>query len=54
MKEKYFEDLGLDDGSKILSKFKINVDDILEQSEKHENKKNKNKEKNFEENSEEE
>ena len=32
MREKYFEDLGLDDGQDILSKFKINMDEILEES----------------------
>ena len=41
MREKYFEDLGLDDGQDILSKFKINMNDILEESKKHENKKQK-------------
>lgn len=35
MKEKYFEDLGLDDGSDILSKFNIDMNDILEESDKH-------------------
>lgn len=29
MKEKYFEDLGLDDGEEIFKKFKIDVDEIL-------------------------
>lgn len=29
MREKYFEDLGLDDGEEILKKFKIDVDEIL-------------------------
>ena len=41
MREKYFEDLGLDDGQDILSKFKTNMNDILEESKKHENKKQK-------------
>ena len=38
MKEKYFEDLGLDDGEEIFKKFRINVDEIL-------NKKDENQEK---------
>ncbi len=29
MKEKYFEDLGLDDGEEIFRKLKIDVDEIL-------------------------
>ena len=41
MREKYFEDLGLDDGQDILSKFKINMDEILEESKEHEDKKQK-------------
>lgn len=41
MREKYFEDLGLDDGQDILSKFKINMDEILEESKEHDNKKAK-------------
>ena len=41
MREKYFEDLGLDDGQDILSKFKINMDEILEGSKEHEDKKQK-------------
>ena len=40
MREKYFEDLGLDDGQDILSKFK-NMDEILEESKEHEDKKQK-------------
>ena len=36
MKEKYFEDLGLDDGEEIFKKFKINVDEILNKKEKDE------------------
>jgi hypothetical protein len=40
MREKYFEDLGLDDGDDILSKFNINVGEILEESELHDNNKN--------------
>lgn len=43
MREKYFEDLGLDDGSDILSKFNIDVDEILEESDQHENKQKENK-----------
>ncbi len=39
MREKYLEDLGLDDGSDILSKFKIDMDEILEESELHDNNK---------------
>lgn len=38
MREKYFEDLGLDDGLDILKKFNIDMDEILEESEKHDNK----------------
>ncbi len=30
MREKYFEDLGLDDGIDILDKFNIDVDEILD------------------------
>ena len=37
MREKYFEDLGLDNGEQIFEKFKINAFDIL-------NKQNKDKE----------
>ena len=33
MREKYFEDLGLDDGIDILEKFKIDIDEILENEE---------------------
>lgn len=33
MKEKYFEDLGLDDGIDILEKFKIDINDILDANE---------------------
>lgn len=43
MKEKYYEDLGLDDGINILEKFKIDIDEIIdnneEEKEKKENKK---------------
>ena len=46
MREKYFEDLGLDDGQDILSKFKINMDEILEESKEHEDKKQKDAKKN--------
>ena len=31
MREKYFEDLGLDDGQDILCKFKLNMYEILEE-----------------------
>ena len=47
MREKYFEDLGLDDGQDILSKllvFKIESiteNEILEESKEHEDKKQK-------------
>ena len=34
MKEKYFEDLGLDSGEEILKKFNINVDEILDKKDK--------------------
>jgi transcription elongation factor GreA len=33
MKEKYYEDLGLDDGINILDKFKINIDEIIDKNE---------------------
>lgn len=33
MKEKYFEDLGLDDGIDILEKFKIDINDIFKTNE---------------------
>ena len=46
MREKYFEDLGLDDGQDILSKFKINMDEIWEESKEHEDKKKKDAKKN--------
>ena len=46
MREKYFEDLGLDDGQYILIKFKINMDEILEESKEHEDKKQKDAKKN--------
>ena len=34
MKEKYFEDLGLDDGEEIIKKFNINFDEILKKKER--------------------
>ena len=42
MREKYFEDLGLDDGSDILSKFNIDMNEILEESELHDNNQKEN------------
>ena len=53
MKEKYFEDLGLDDGEEIFKKFKINVNEILnkkEQDQEREDKENKDKEEDSENN----
>ena len=41
MKEKYFEDLGLDDGEEIFKKFKINVDEILNKKNEDDDKDNK-------------
>ena len=38
MKEKYYEDLGLDDGINILEKFKINIDEIIDNEEEKNNK----------------
>lgn len=38
MKEKYYEDLGLDDGINILDKFKIDIDEIMENKEEKDNK----------------
>ena len=38
MKEKYYEDLGLDDGINILDKFKIDIDEIMESKEEKDNK----------------
>ena len=46
MREKYFEDLGFVDGQDIFSKFKINMDEILEESKEHEDKKQKDAKKN--------
>lgn len=36
MREKYFEDLGLDDGIDILEKFNIDIDEIIENKENNE------------------
>lgn len=42
MREKYYEDLGLDDGVNILEKFKIDIDQIIEnKDEKNEKENNK-------------
>lgn len=41
MKEKYFEDLGLDDGEEIFKKFKINVEEILNKKNEDEDKEEK-------------
>lgn len=41
MKEKYYEDLGLDDGIDILNKFKIDIDEIIDNKEENEVKENK-------------
>lgn len=38
MREKYYEDLGLDDGINILEKFKINIDEIIDNEEERDNK----------------
>ncbi len=43
MKEKYYEDLGLDDGINILEKFKIDIDEIMENKEEKDNKENNKK-----------
>ncbi len=43
MKEKYYEDLGLDDGINILDKFKIDIDEIMENKEENDNKDNNKK-----------
>lgn len=43
MKEKYYEDLGLDDGINILDKFKIDIDEIMDNKEDKENKENNKK-----------
>ena len=40
MKEKYYEDLGLDDGINILEKFKIDIDEIMDNKEEKDNKEN--------------
>lgn len=45
MKEKYYEDLGLDDGEEIFKKFKINVDEILNKKNEDEDKNNKDEKK---------
>ena len=44
MKEKYFEDLGLDDGKEIFKKFKINVEEILNKKNEDEDEEKDNKE----------
>lgn len=44
MKEKYFEDLGLDDGEEIIKKFNINFDEILKKKERDVKDKNKTEE----------
>lgn len=41
MREKYFEDLGLDDGIDILEKFNIDIDEIIENKEEKKQVKNK-------------
>jgi len=38
MKEKYYEDLGLDDGINILDKFKIDINEIIENKEEKDDK----------------
>lgn len=43
MREKYYEDLGLDDGINILEKFKIDIDEIMENKDEKENKDNNKK-----------
>lgn len=43
MKEKYYEDLGLDDGINILEKFKIDIDEIMDNKEEKDNKENNKK-----------
>lgn len=43
MKEKYYEDLGLDDGINILEKFKIDIDEIMDNKEEEKDKKKINK-----------
>lgn len=43
MKEKYYEDLGLDDGINILEKFKISIDEIIDKKEEKELKNNNKK-----------
>ena len=40
MREKYFEDLGLDDVLDILEKFKIDIDDILDKKNQDEDQEN--------------
>ena len=43
MRQKYYEDLGLNDGISILDLFKINIEEILKNAEK-DNKKTNNQE----------
>ena len=43
MKEKYYEDLGLDDGINILDRFKIDIDEIIDKNEEEKEKKEINK-----------
>ena len=43
MKEKYFEDLGLDDGEEIFKKFNINVGEILNKKDANHEKENNEK-----------
>lgn len=42
MKEKYFEDLGLDDGIDILEKFNIDINKIIDKKEENQKKEEKN------------
>ena len=42
MREKYFEDLGLDDGIDILEKFNIDIDEIIDNKEDKEKKEKNN------------
>lgn len=39
MREKYYEDLGLDDGISILEKFNIDIDEIIDNKDKEEDNK---------------
>lgn len=41
MKEKYFEDLGLDDGIDILEKFNIDINKIIDKKEENQKKEEK-------------